>query len=252
MNSIKKNRLYDEFADLWPLVSAPEDYKIEAAYWRDALHAKLGPGKHEFLELGVGGGNNLSHLTGDFQATAVDISEKMLAVSRALNPDVTHHVGDMRDIRLNRKFNAVIIHDSISYMTSEEDLLATFNTAKAHLEKDGVLLVAPDWYIETFNGPEVSHNVRKNSNIELTFIEYLHDPDPSDSTIEGVFFYLMKDGKNLRIEQDLHIFGLFTLQTWTNLLNKAGFRVEKWPHPVHSDQKRAYLLVGILENGKNI
>ena len=61
----------------------------------------------------------------------------------------------------------------------------------------------------------------------------------------------MKDGKNLRIEQDLHIFGLFTLQTWTNLLNKAGFRVEKWPHPVHSDQKRAYLLVGILENSKN-
>jgi hypothetical protein len=40
--------------------------------WGEALQAKLGLERHEVLELGIGEGNNLSHLTNDFQATAVD------------------------------------------------------------------------------------------------------------------------------------------------------------------------------------
>lgn len=63
------NRMYDEFAHLWSLISAPEDYANEAGYWRAILRAQLGPGRHEILELGVGGGNNLSHLTSGFKAT---------------------------------------------------------------------------------------------------------------------------------------------------------------------------------------
>jgi hypothetical protein len=40
--------------------------------WGEALQAKLSLECHEVLELGMDGGNNLSHLTNDFQATAVD------------------------------------------------------------------------------------------------------------------------------------------------------------------------------------
>ena len=77
---MKQNRMYDEFSHLWPLISPREDYAEEAACWRDALREKLGPGRHEILELGTGGGNNLSYLTADFQATAVDISDEMLVL----------------------------------------------------------------------------------------------------------------------------------------------------------------------------
>ncbi len=126
MQNIKQNRLYEDLVHLWPFLSPPEDYAEEAKHWREILRAKLGSGKHHILELGVGGGNNLSHLTGEFKATAVDISEGMLEHSRKLNPDVEHIVGDMRSVRLNRKFDAVIIHDAIGYMFTENDLLATF------------------------------------------------------------------------------------------------------------------------------
>lgn len=76
--AIKLNRMYGDLAYLWSLISPPEDYATEAQYWRDALRDKLGPGRHEIIELGVGGGHNLSHLTDDFQATAVDLSQQML------------------------------------------------------------------------------------------------------------------------------------------------------------------------------
>ena len=102
IDDIPCNRLYNDLAYLWPLLSPPADYAEEATHWRYVLHRELGPGKHEILELGVGGGHNLSHLTADFKATAVDISENMLALSRKLNPDVTHLTGDMRSFRMQK------------------------------------------------------------------------------------------------------------------------------------------------------
>lgn len=243
---MKLNRLYDEFAYLWPLISAPEDYAKEARYWKDVLRAKLGPGRHEILELGVGGGNNLSHLTSEFQATAVDLSEEMLRISMQLNPTVEHHVGDMRSVRLGRKFKAVLIHDAISYMLTEEDLRRTFATAVAHLDEGGVIVTSPDYFRETFQGPRVSHSTRSDGEIELTHIEYEYDPDPNDTTIESIMFYLIREKGALRIEQDRHIIGLFPLKVWVNLMAEAGFHVETWPYPVHEDGRESYLLVGVL------
>ena len=54
------------------------------------------------MEMGVGGGHNLSHLTADFECTAVDLSPDMLALSQGLNPGIEHHVGDMRNVRLGK------------------------------------------------------------------------------------------------------------------------------------------------------
>ena len=88
--------LYNELAYLWPAISPPEDYAVEAEDWRNALREYLGPGRHWLLELGVGGGHNLSHLTAEFDAVACDISPKMLDLSRQLHPTVEHHLGDMR------------------------------------------------------------------------------------------------------------------------------------------------------------
>ena len=148
-----RNRLYGDLAFLWPLMSPPDEYRDEARYWRRALRDRLGPGRLRILDLGAGGGHNLHHLAGEFDATAVDLSEEMLAHSRRLNPGVAHHAGDMRTVRLGETFDAVLVHDAIAYMTTEADLRAVFATARAHLRPDGLLIVAPDYYAETF----VSH-----------------------------------------------------------------------------------------------
>ncbi|MBI4339248.1 MAG: class I SAM-dependent methyltransferase [Chloroflexi bacterium] len=238
--------MYQEFAHLWPLVSPPEEYEESARYWRDILRARLGPGRHPVLELGVGGGHHLSHLTADFQATAVDISEAMLAVSRRLNPGVTHVQGDMRSVRLGRTFKAVLIHDAIEYMLTEDDLRATFATARAHLEPGGVFVVAPDWFKETFPGTHVSHFVRTGSEPEFTFIEYVADPDPQDTTVEWVFFYIFRDREGIRVEEDHHLMSLFPRDTWLRLLGEAGFTVELAPYPDYYTGQQVHLLVGVL------
>ncbi len=181
-------RLYDDLAYLWPLMSPPEDYADEGERWRRELRARLGPGRIRFLDLGTGGGHHLHQIIGGegdrFDAAAVDLSETMLGHSRRLNPGVSHHVGDMRSVRLDETFDAVLIHDAISYMTTEADLLAAFATARAHLRPGGLLLAAPDDYAETFDPPRVRHETRRAAGRELTYVECSTDADPTDTRAE--------------------------------------------------------------------
>ena len=83
---MEPHRLYRDLSYLWPLFSPPEEYADEKPIYLDIIRSKLGPGRHTILELGVGGGHLLSHLTSDHDATAVDISQEMLALSQHLNP----------------------------------------------------------------------------------------------------------------------------------------------------------------------
>lgn len=244
--SIKTDRLYGDLAYLWPLVSPPSDYAAEARVWREILRSRLGPGRHAILELGVGGGHNLSHLTADFEATAVDLSESMLRLSSRLNPDVEHQVGDMRTVRLGRKFRAVLIHDAISYMRAEADLRAAFETAAAHLDPGGVLIVSPDHFRETFRDGRVESGTRSDGERELTFIEFTYDPDPSDTTVETILFYLIRTGGGLQIEMDRHITGLFPRRRWLDLLAEAGFQVQPHPYSDGGVSGSPILLVGTL------
>ena len=242
--SIPEGRLYKDLAYLFGLVTPREDYAEEAAQWLTLLREKLGPGRHKILELGVGAGHNLSYLTNDFEATATDISPEMLELCKKLNPGVRLHQGDMRDIRLGRKFDAVLIHDAIVYMLSGDDLRRAFATAAAHLEPGGIFITGPDYYRDTFAGPRLEHFTRSNEALELTYIEYACDPDPSDTTMEIIFFFLIREKGQLRIEHDRHTTGLFPRPDWIMLMQAAGFAVE--PRMITSGGAPHELLVGTL------
>ena len=109
-------KLYREYAEWWPLLSAPEDYVQEAAEYTRLILGASGGEARTVLELGSGGGNNASHMKWTFDLTLVDRSPQMLAVSRALNPECEHVEGDMRSVRLGRTFDAVFVHDAIAYI----------------------------------------------------------------------------------------------------------------------------------------
>lgn len=243
--NIRKNRLYNDLAYLWPLVSNPADYAKEAAFWRSALQEKLGPGKHHILELGVGGGHNLSHLTKYFKATAVDISAEMLEHSKRLNPDVEHIVGDMRTIRLNRKFDAVIIHDAIAYMKTESELNAAIETAAAHLEPGGVFITAPDYTKESFPGKRISHNMAKSGDIDFAYIEYDYDNDPNDTQAEVLLIYIINRQGVIKVEKDHHILGLFSISTWRRIFEESGFNFLIKDYPVETDIRQRFMFVGV-------
>lgn len=221
--------LYRELASWWPLLSSPEEYSEEAAFYREALVSACGPPCATLLELGSGGGNNASHLKARFQMTLVDLSEAMLAVSRSLNPECEHHRGDMRTVRLNRFFDCVFVHDAVVYMTSRADLLAAIRTAFEHCRPGGAALFAPDHVRENFR-PRTDHGGNDGGGRGLRYLEWKWDPDPEDTTYVVDYAYLLRevDG-TVRVEADRHIEGLFARAEWLAMLRETGFEAEAVP-----------------------
>ena len=216
-------RLYDDLAAWWPLLSDPADYADEAAFAAGLLREACDAPPRTVLELGSGGGNNASHLKAQFQLTLVDRSPGMLAVSRALNPECEHIEGDMRTVRLGRVFDAVFVHDAIEYMTTEDDLRRTMDTAFVHCRPGGAALFEPDHVRETFR-PETAHGGHDGPDRALRYVEWTWDPDPADTTYRTDFALLLRepDG-SMRAELDRHVCGLFERELWLRLLREVGF-----------------------------
>jgi SAM-dependent methyltransferase len=216
-------KLYHQLAEWWPLLSAPEEYAEEAGLYRHALLEGSKRPVTTVLELGSGGGNNASHLKPHFTMTLVEPSAGMLAVSRRLNPDCEHVQGDMRNVRLGRRFDAVFVHDAVVYMTTEADLRAAIETAFVHCEAGGVALFAPDNVRENFH-PSTDHGGHDGEMRGLRYLEWTWDPDPADTTYLVDYACLLRerDG-SVRVEHDRHVEGLFARRDWLRWLSDAGF-----------------------------
>jgi SAM-dependent methyltransferase len=221
--------LYDELAAWWPLLSRPEEYREEAAFFAGTLTEIGEPPCHSVLELGSGGGNNASHLKARFTMTLVDISPGMLAVSAALNPECEHVAGDMRTIRLGRQFDRVFIHDAIVYMTTLEDLRRALETAFVHCRPGGASMFVPDYTRENF-APSTDHGGYEGSGRALRYLEWAWDPDPADSMYVTDFAYLLRERDGtIRVAHDRHIEGLFSRSDWLRLLAEVGFEPRSVP-----------------------
>lgn len=217
-------KLYNELADWWPLMSAPADYAEEATFYFDAMAKASSAPIETMLELGAGGGNNASHMKHRVKKLVLtDLSDGMLAHSRTLNPECEHHVGDMRAVRLNRSFDAVFVHDAISYLTSEADLARAVETAFVHCRPGGVALFAPDHIRENFRaGTDCGgHDGQTRA---MRYLEWSWDPDPNDTTCTTDYTYVLRESDgSIKVVHDRHIEGIFSRDTWLRLFQQAGF-----------------------------
>jgi len=224
-----QRRLYGDLAWTWPIISAAETYVEESERFAALLREHSPRDVTTVLNLGCGGGHNDWTLKRHFRVTGVDVSEEMIALARRCNPEVEYRVGDMRTLRLDETFDAVVIFDSIDYMLTESDLRAAFETAFHHLAPGGVFVTYQEIIPETFKQNRVEHQVSRRGEEELVFIENYYDPDRSDTTIEGVFVYLIRRGGELHIETDRHLCGIFPTDTWRRLLGDVGFELRALP-----------------------
>ena len=220
-------RLYSDLAWTWPIISPPDEYIEESEEFIKLIttHAKI-PVKN-LLNLGCGGGHNDFTLKTRFQVTGADISDDMLRLARGLNPDVTYIKGDMRSLRLGRQFEAVTIFDSISYMSTRDDLISVFRTAYEHLKPGGVMVTAVENRTETFQQDRIMHRTRRRGDVEITLVENDYDPDSSDTSFEFTMIFLIRRSGVLSVEIDRHIVGLFPFDSWVDAMRVVGFDVTR-------------------------
>jgi SAM-dependent methyltransferase len=236
-------RLYSDLAPWFHLLTHPSDYEDEARYTTEVIEAAAQGPAETLVELGSGGGNNASHLKHRFRCTLTDLSEEMLELSRSINPECEHVQGDMRTLRLGRKFDAVLVHDAVMYMTTEDDLRSALETTAVHLRPGGVAVITPDTTRERF-APATSHGGHDGEDgRSLRYLEWTHDPDTADTTFDVEFVVVLHEpGEPTRVEHDHHVVGLFPDSTWRSLISKVGLElVEVNVHDPHADEHVVYV-----------
>jgi SAM-dependent methyltransferase len=149
---------FNAYAHYYDLFYADKEYKAEATYVNHLL------GEHEravnsVLELGCGTGRHAVHFAeAGMHVHGIDRNADMLVRARhgveglrpALRERVTFSMGDVRTVRVDRKFDAAVsLFHVMSYQTSEQDIDATLETAAAHVHPGGVFV------FDFWHGPAV-------------------------------------------------------------------------------------------------
>lgn len=232
----ERPRMYHEFAGWFHLLTAPEDYAEEAAFYFAAAKRALGRTPTSWLELGSGGGNNASHYVSWVEGPVVlsDRSAEMIALSRTINPNLEHVVGDMLDVRLGRTFEVVFVHDAASYLTTEAEVRALAATLREHCLPGGAIVVCPDATAETVTF-DTDHGGHDGDGRAMRFLEWTTPGRPGTFEYVVDYAYIYHEaGKPPRVELDRHINGALPQAVWLAALRDAGF--DAWTEPfVHSE-----------------
>ena len=127
------SRVYD-------LLYSEKDYAGEVSYLLGLLAQHHGAVK-VVLDLGCGTGRHAVHLLArGLEVTGVELSQQMAERAREV-PRLDVIEGDVRDVRLGRRFDAVLaLFHVVSYQTTIDDLERTFQTAAEHLDPGGLFV----------------------------------------------------------------------------------------------------------------
>jgi SAM-dependent methyltransferase len=225
-------RLYDELAGWWSLLSPPSEYEAEAADLLARLPPPADSAPATLLELGSGGGSLAFHLKHRFRLTLTDLSPGMLAVSQAINPECEHLPGDMRSLRLGRKFDVVLVHDAIMYATEPAEVQATLQTAAIHCRPGGTVAVLPDHIRETFVSQTDHGGHDAPDGRGLRYLEWAWDPDPADNSYIVDYAFLLRAAEGtVSVAHDRHVEGLFSRSQWLRWFAEAGVPAHNLPDP---------------------
>lgn len=235
-------KMYSDLAPWWALLSPPSHYVEEAADLLPTLKGAPDSTPRTLLELGCGGGSLAWHLKRHLQLTLSDVSPQMLEVSRRVNPECEHVLGDMRTLDLEREFDLVFVHDAIMYAVDEPSVRATLATATSHCRQGGGVVIVPDCVRETFEPAASVHGEDAPDGRGLRFLEWTWDPNQEDTTFDVAYAFLMREADGTtRVEGDRHLEGLFPRAAWLQWLRDEGFdassRMDSWNRDVFAGRK---------------
>jgi ubiquinone/menaquinone biosynthesis C-methylase UbiE len=229
-----KLKAYTDLAWVDSVVSSPEEVAEETELYSKIIKENTEIKTKTLLHLACGAGMNDYTFKKHFKVTGVDISQDMLSIAKEFNPEIEYIKGDMRTIKLGKKFDAVAIPDSIDYMKTKTDLEKLIRTAEKHLNPGGVLLIVAHPK-ETFRENNFVYTGKKGD-IEVTVFENNYIPPENDSIYQATIIYLIRRNGKLETHIDIHTLGLFYKETWHSLLKAESFEVKETKEELFYDR----------------
>jgi SAM-dependent methyltransferase len=226
-------KVFSNYAEYYDLLYNEKKHSSEVFYIQKLLK-KYSPGSQVLLELGCGTGIHASLLAKlGYKIHGVDFSKNMLRYANKRRSELSEETlsrlslsqGDIRNIRLNRKFDAIIsIFHVINYLTANKELQETLQTVVDHL-KPGGIFIFDSWY-----GPAVLSNpptvrIKRFENDEIRVVRisepFLH-PDENVVDVKYQLFIRCKKTGTVKEINEIHRMRYLFKPEINILCNKFG------------------------------
>jgi SAM-dependent methyltransferase len=179
------------YASAYDVLYAEKDYDAECDLLEQAFRASARRVR-TVLDLGCGTGAHARRLADrGYEVVGVDISPEMLRIARRAEREgdsgsVAYVEGDIRAIRLDREFDAVVCMFAVlGYQTADEDVSRALETARVHLAPGGPF-VFDVWYgpaVEAI-GPSDRQRLVRGDGVEIErFASARLEPDAHLCTV---------------------------------------------------------------------
>jgi len=138
------------YAASYDLLYRDKDYAAECTILED-LFRRASRSVRDVLDLGCGtGGHALELASRGYRVVGIDRAAPMVACARRKAAErglrIEFAVGDMRDLKLTRRFDAALLmFAALGYQTAVDDILTTLRGVRSHL-RNGGLLIFDVWY----------------------------------------------------------------------------------------------------------
>jgi SAM-dependent methyltransferase len=221
---------YDPLADLYDL---EYDHDYDLPFWLALAEREDRP----VVEWGAGTGRLAAPLAGiGSDVTAVEVSENMVEKGREKGDAVEWIRGDMRYVKLGRRYGlAICAFNSFLCLSSVDDALAFLRNARDHLEPDGLLGIevsafTPEELYEGEGGPVLRYDFTRKRGTPVRTLERfsVSQYDAASQLLRMRLFYeLYNQGGKLENKRahdlTIRIVGRGELEL---MLRLAGFEVE--------------------------
>ena len=149
--------VFNEYANYYDALYAEKDYAAECNYLQAIFSKHSKQPVQTILDMGCGTGGHVFQLAErGYNVHGVDQSEEMLTKAQqkkkkhAHGKRVNFQQGDIRSVRLGKKFDAVVSMFAVmGYMVGNDDLQAAMKTAREHLSPGGI------FFFDAWYGPAV-------------------------------------------------------------------------------------------------
>ncbi|MDX2162645.1 MAG: class I SAM-dependent methyltransferase [bacterium] len=234
-----------------------KDYNAEVELLETAFQQHSDHPIKTVLDLGCGTGNHAIRLARrGYRVLGVDRSDQMLAAAwvkaGSLPPltEINFFHGDLRTVRLEQRFDAVVmLFGVLGYQTQNEDVAAAFASARAHLNPGG-LLAFDVWY-----GPAVLEQRPSDRLKDLRFGDTRlirlgsASLDTLNQTCRVEYRIWRLEGAQLAGEtHEVHTVRYFFAQELRYFLSQAGFelvRLTGFPNIEHAPDESTWNVIGV-------
>ncbi|MGA1821816.1 MAG: class I SAM-dependent DNA methyltransferase [Thermoplasmatota archaeon] len=219
-------RLYSDLALAYhEIYRSLFDYRGEFDYY----HGKLkNLGCARILEIGCGTGHLASRLMeAGYDYTGFDLSPHMLEIARREIPDGSFILGDMRYIRSDEKYQAVLITGrTFIHLTKDEDVHRALDSIRTVIEPEGYLI------FDCINSEYMEENFKTEMVSETDAGVRRYRRESRSKRVKGKGFlwewdalYRIWENGEERQERDIMILRAFNRKELSDFLNHSGFEV---------------------------